>query len=83
VGICASPGSALGQVVQISEPVFDVSEFGGGADVEREALANALIEADLALQHLCDTAAGEAEAEIFKAHQELLEDPDCSIRRKR
>jgi phosphoenolpyruvate-protein phosphotransferase len=74
-GICASPGSALGQVVQISEPVFDVSEFGGGADVEREALANALIEADLALQHLCDTAAGEAEAEIFKAHQELLEDP--------
>jgi len=74
-GVCASPGSALGQVVQISEPVFDVSEFGGGADVEREAFANALIEADLALQHLRDTAAGEAEAEIFKAHQELLEDP--------
>lgn len=74
-GICASPGSALGQVVQISEPVFDVSEFGGGGDVEREALANALIEADLALQHLRDTAGGEAEAEIFKAHQELLEDP--------
>jgi phosphoenolpyruvate-protein phosphotransferase len=74
-GVCASPGSALGQVVQISEPVFDVSEFGGGADVERAALANALIEADLALQHLRDTAAGAAEAEIFKAHQELLEDP--------
>ncbi|WP_456024430.1 phosphoenolpyruvate--protein phosphotransferase [Pseudomonas protegens] len=74
-GVCASPGSALGQVVQISEPVFDVSEFGGAADVEREAFANALIEADLALQHLRDTAAGEAEAEIFKAHQELLEDP--------
>jgi phosphoenolpyruvate-protein phosphotransferase len=74
-GVCASPGSALGQVLQISEPVFDVSEFGGGAEVEREALANALIEADLALQHLRDTAAGEAEAEIFKAHQELLEDP--------
>jgi phosphoenolpyruvate-protein phosphotransferase len=74
-GVCASPGSALGQVVQISEPVFDISEFGGAADVEREALANALIEADLALQHLRDTAAGEAEAEIFRAHQELLEDP--------
>lgn len=74
-GVCASPGSALGQVVQISESVFDVSEFGGGADVERAALANALIEADLALQHLRDTAAGAAEAEIFKAHQELLEDP--------
>ncbi len=74
-GVCASPGSALGQVVQISEPVFDVSEFGGGAEVERAALANALIEADLALQHLRDTAAGAAEAEIFKAHQELLEDP--------
>ena len=74
-GVCASPGSALGQVVQISEPVFDVSEFGGGADIERAALATALVEADLALQHLRDSAAGEAEAEIFKAHQELLEDP--------
>lgn len=74
-GVCASPGSALGQVVQVSEPVFDVSEVGGEADVERAALANALIEADLALQHLRDTAVGEAEAEIFKAHQELLEDP--------
>lgn len=74
-GVCASPGSALGNVVQISEPSFDIDEFGGDADSEREALAHALIEADLALQHLRDTAAGEAEAEIFKAHQELLEDP--------
>ncbi len=74
-GVCASPGSALGRVMQIVEPTLDVKEFGAGSHIEREALANALIEADMALQHLRDTATGEAQADIFKAHQELLEDP--------
>ncbi|MBC8999454.1 phosphoenolpyruvate--protein phosphotransferase [Pseudomonas sp. N40(2020)] len=75
LGVCASPGSALGRVMQVTESTLDVSEFGAGPAIEQEALANALIEADMALQHLRDTATGEAKAEIFKAHQELLEDP--------
>lgn len=74
-GVCASPGSALGQIMQIAEPVLEVKEFGAGVHIEREALANALIEADMALQHLCDIATGDAQADIFKAHQALLEDP--------
>ncbi|MFJ2481112.1 phosphoenolpyruvate--protein phosphotransferase [Pseudomonas sp. NPDC087598] len=74
-GVCASPGSALGTVIQITEPTLDVKEFGAGSHVERETLANALIEADMALQHLRDIASSETQAEIFKAHQELLEDP--------
>nr|WP_315446717.1 phosphoenolpyruvate--protein phosphotransferase [uncultured Pseudomonas sp.] len=74
-GVCASPGSALGTAVQITEPTLEVKEFGAGAHIERETLANALIEADMALQHLRDIAISEAQAEIFKAHQELLEDP--------
>lgn len=74
-GVCASPGSALGQVVQIVEPTLTVNEFGAEPAVERAALTDALVEADMALQHLCDTASGEAQAEIFKAHQELLADP--------
>ncbi|MBY8936472.1 phosphoenolpyruvate--protein phosphotransferase [Pseudomonas fluorescens] len=74
-GVCASPGSALGRVMQISEPTLEVSTFGVGPHIERETLANALIEADMALQHLRDIAGSDAQAEIFKAHQELLADP--------
>ncbi|QXI05214.1 phosphoenolpyruvate--protein phosphotransferase [Pseudomonas tensinigenes] len=74
-GVCASPGSALGQVMQISEPRLEVNTFGVGPHIERETLANALIEADMALQHLRDIAGSDAQAEIFKAHQELLADP--------
>lgn len=74
-GVCASPGSALGQVMQIIEPVLDVKTFGAGPHAEREILANALIEADMALQYLRDIAGSDAQADIFKAHQELLADP--------
>ncbi|VVP20268.1 hypothetical protein PS862_03818 [Pseudomonas fluorescens] len=74
-GVCASPGSAFGQVVQIAEQTLEVSESGLGAQVERAHLSRALAEANLALQQLRDQATGDAQAEIFKAHQELLEDP--------
>jgi phosphoenolpyruvate-protein phosphotransferase len=74
-GVCASAGSAFGQVVQISETTLEVSEPGAGPQIEREHLSRALAEALLALQHLRDNATGDAQADIFKAHQELLEDP--------
>jgi phosphoenolpyruvate-protein phosphotransferase len=74
-GVCASAGSAFGQVVQISETKLEVSEPGAGSQIEREHLSQALAEAVLALQHLRDNATGDAQADIFKAHQELLEDP--------
>ena len=74
-GVCASAGSAFGQVVQISETTLEVSEPGAGSQIEREHLSRALAEALLALQHLRDNATGDAQADIFKAHQELLEDP--------
>ncbi|MGE8187517.1 phosphoenolpyruvate--protein phosphotransferase [Pseudomonas sp. NPDC086278] len=74
-GVCASAGSAFGQVVQIAEQTFEVKESGVGAQVESEHLSRALTEAKGALQRLRDNATGDAQAEIFKAHQELLEDP--------
>ncbi|MHC8292108.1 phosphoenolpyruvate--protein phosphotransferase [Pseudomonas sp. LB3P58] len=74
-GVCASAGSAFGQVVQIAEQTLEVSEFGVGPPLEREHLSRALAAAALALQQLRDNATGDAQAEIFKAHQELLEDP--------
>jgi len=74
-GVCASAGSAFGQVVQIAEQALDVDEFGKGAQAERDHLSRALSSAVLDLQQLRDNATGDAQAEIFKAHQELLEDP--------
>ncbi|APV38895.1 phosphoenolpyruvate--protein phosphotransferase [Pseudomonas frederiksbergensis] len=74
-GVCASAGSAFGQVVQIAEQHLDVNELGATPQVERDHLSRALAEALLALQQLRDTAMGSAQADIFKAHQELLEDP--------
>ena len=74
-GVCASAGSAFGQVVQIAEQQFDIAELALDPGIERDSLARALAQAAQALQTLRDAATGEAQAEIFKAHQELLEDP--------
>ncbi|WP_248731595.1 phosphoenolpyruvate--protein phosphotransferase [Pseudomonas sp. MWU13-2517] len=74
-GVCASPGSAFGQVVQVAEPALTITEQGAGEAVERAALERGLLAASVALQTLQDNAAGSAQVEIFRAHQELLEDP--------
>jgi multiphosphoryl transfer protein len=74
-GVCASPGSAFGQVVQVAEPALSIPETGGGAALERAALERGLLAATEALQALQAKAVGSAQAQIFRAHQELLEDP--------
>ncbi|AUG09749.1 phosphoenolpyruvate--protein phosphotransferase [Pseudomonas sp. S09G 359] len=74
-GVCASPGSAFGQVVQVREPELAITEQGAGETAERAALERGLLAATEALQTLQGKAAGSAQAEIFRAHQELLEDP--------
>ncbi|MGB3124676.1 MAG: phosphoenolpyruvate--protein phosphotransferase [Pseudomonas sp.] len=74
-GVCASPGSAFGQVVQVAEPELAITEKGLGETAERAALQRGLQAATEALQALQAKAAGSAQAEIFRAHQELLEDP--------
>ncbi|WP_017529995.1 phosphoenolpyruvate--protein phosphotransferase [Pseudomonas fluorescens] len=74
-GVCASPGSAFGQVVQVREPELNIIEEGTGEAAERAALERGLRAATEALQALQNQAAGSAQAEIFRAHQELLEDP--------
>ncbi|PHN53793.1 PTS mannose transporter subunit IIC [Pseudomonas sp. ICMP 8385] len=74
-GVCASPGSAFGQVVQVAEPALTIPETGGAEALERAALDRGLLAATQALQTLQAKAQGSAQAEIFRAHQELLEDP--------
>ncbi len=74
-GVCASPGSAFGQVVQVAEPELTITEQGAGVTAERAALQRSLLAASEALQTLQAQAVGSAQAQIFRAHQELLEDP--------
>ncbi|NVZ72528.1 phosphoenolpyruvate--protein phosphotransferase [Pseudomonas costantinii] len=74
-GVCASPGSAFGQVVQVAEPELIITEAGTGQVAERAALTRALLEATAGLQVLQAKAAGRPQGDIFRAHQELLEDP--------
>ncbi|MFJ7140711.1 phosphoenolpyruvate--protein phosphotransferase [Pseudomonas protegens] len=74
-GVCASPGSAVGQVLQVAERRLQISELAANPQQEREVLGRALREAVLGLQQLRDNAPGEAQQEIFRAHQELLDDP--------
>ena len=74
-GVCASPGSAFGQVVQVTEPALNIIEQGAGETPERATLKRGLLAANKALQTLQDNAVGSAQAQIFRAHQELLEDP--------
>ena len=74
-GVCASSGSAFGQVVQMLESTLQVAEFALDSGAERGHLQQSLTEADAELQTLCDNAPGKAQVEIFKAHQELLQDP--------
>ena len=74
-GVCASSGSAFGQVVQMIESTLEIAEFAAAPGHERAQLQQSLAEAAAGLQTLCDNAPGAAQREIFKAHQELLEDP--------
>lgn len=74
-GVCASPGSAFGQVVQVVEPKLNITEPGAGEATERAALERGLRVATEALQALQANMTGSAQAQIFRAHQALLEDP--------
>jgi phosphoenolpyruvate-protein phosphotransferase len=75
-GVCASPGLALGQVVQIAEPELAIEEGGCGEAEEWPRLRRGLSAAWEELADLRVGLAGSPQALIFEAHQELLEDPD-------
>ncbi len=59
----------------MAEPQLNVPEEGAGEALERAALERGLRAATQALQALQDKPGGSAQVEIFRAHQELLEDP--------
>ncbi len=75
-GISASPGLAVGQVVQFRREVIDIREPGEGADHEHAKLNAALLEALRQIEVLKGQLPDASKAKILDAHQGMLEDPD-------
>jgi phosphocarrier protein FPr len=79
-GATASPGLAVGNVLQLRRLEMEVDpQPGGDAYAERSALDNAILQASQDLEALQARLHGEADpgkAAIFAAHEELLHDPD-------
>ena len=79
LGVPASPGLAVGEVVQVRRREIDVPETGGAVDEERRRLEGAVAAAQgqlAALRARLHAHAEPAKAAIFAAHEELLTDPD-------
>ena len=80
-GVPVSSGVAVGVAVRLRDAAIEIEEFGATPAQEREKMTRALAEADEQLSDLFDRtrrAAGEDKAAIFKAHRELLNDPELA-----
>jgi phosphocarrier protein FPr len=78
LGVPASSGLGVGKVFQYRRGGFSFAEAGRGAQIERQQLEKALLQARQQLDELQAKVAKQADsarAAIFSAHQELLEDP--------
>lgn len=77
-GVPASPGVAVGQIVQFRHDDVVPEERAADPNHERRSLAAAVAAAHLQLQALQTRVGGTdpTQAAIFAAHQELLEDPE-------
>ena len=79
VGVAASAGIAIAPLFQLVRKELVVADQFSGVVSETQILTDALAEAQAEINQLVtDTASrtGSAEAEIFEAHLELLEDPE-------
>jgi len=79
LGVAASPGLAVGNVVQVRREEIVVEEEGRGVEQETRMLTEAIAKAHgqiEALRAQLHAKADPAKAAIFAAHAELLDDPD-------
>jgi phosphocarrier protein FPr/phosphocarrier protein len=77
-GVSASPGLAVGKVVQFRQEVIDVKEAGESPHRERARLDSARHEAHQQIEALKARLTDPSKAQILDAHLELLEDPDLN-----
>jgi phosphocarrier protein FPr len=79
LGVAASPGLAVGDVLQVRRTEIAVTEAGAGVDDERRRLTAAIATAQSQLSALraqLHAKGDPAKAAIFAAHEELVSDPD-------
>ncbi|TDN70139.1 phosphoenolpyruvate--protein phosphotransferase [Paraburkholderia sp. BL10I2N1] len=77
-GVSASPGLAVGKIVQFRQEVIDVAEAGESPQRERARLEAARHEAGQHIEALKAKLTDPSKAQILDAHLELLEDPDLN-----
>ena len=79
LGVSASPGLAVGKVMQVREEAIEVPSDAADPAAERVALTDAVEGAKGQIEAIHARLLAEADAgkaAIFAAHQELLEDPE-------
>ena len=79
VGVSASPGLGIGQIVQLRRAEFEIVPDAADPAAERQRLDQAVQHSRTELEELRSRLEQEADADkaaIFAAHQEILEDPD-------
>ena len=74
-GVSASPGLAVGKIVQFRQEVIDVAEAGEAPQRERGRLEAAQHEARQQIETLKAKLTDPSKAQILDAHLELLDDP--------
>ncbi|SAL64781.1 phosphoenolpyruvate--protein phosphotransferase [Caballeronia humi] len=77
-GVSASPGLAVGKIVQFRQEVIEVREAGESPQRERARLESARHEAHQQIEALKARLTDPSKAQILDAHLELLEDPDLN-----
>ena len=78
MGVSASPGLAVGKIVQFRHEVIDVKETGESPQRERAQLESARHEARQQIEALKSRLTDPSKRQILDAHLELLEDPDLN-----
>lgn len=82
-GVGVSGGAVFGIAALLNDAAFDVEEFGETPDLEKKKLAAAVGEAKAQLSGVYEETrrtAGDDKAAVFKAHLELLDDPEIADR---
>ena len=77
-GVSASPGLAVGKIVQFRHEVIDVKETGESPQRERAQLESARHEARQQIEALKSRLTDPSKKQILDAHLELLDDPDLN-----
>ncbi|MBP0590258.1 phosphoenolpyruvate--protein phosphotransferase [Paraburkholderia sp. LEh10] len=77
-GVSASPGLAVGKIVQFRHEVIDVNEQGESPQRERAHLESAQHEARQQIEALKARLTDPSKMQILDAHLELLEDPEVN-----